>query len=246
MTQAFIFGLVAGLALLLGAVVGLKVKPSQAVTAVIMAFGSGVLIAALTFELIDEAFRAGGIVPVSVGFLAGASSFVIADWLLEKKGGHSRKRLKGERSSFDGDAQGLAIAFGALLDGIPESVMIGVGLLAGTGAGLLMFAAVFLSNVPEGISGVAGLSKTDKSKTFIMGIWVGIAVACACASLAGYKYLANASGATLAVVSSLAAGSILAMISDTMIPEAFEDGGVFVAMSTVVGFLAAFIIAKLA
>lgn len=246
MTQAFIYGLVAGLALLLGALYGLKFQPSKKTAAMIMAFGSGVLMAALTFELLEEAYKTGGLIPISIGFIAGASVFVTADWFLGRRGAHHRKRLKGERSSFSNEPQSLAIAFGALLDGVPESIMIGAGLLTGKSTGILMFAAVFLSNLPEGISGVFGISKTNKSKRFIILLWASIAFACGIASLLGFKYLAGVSGMTTALVSAIAAGSILAMITDTMIPEAFEEGGVFVALSTVIGFLIAFVIAKLA
>lgn len=244
--QAFLFGLIAGLALLLGAIIGIVFKPSQKISAMVMAFGSGVLISALTFDLIEEAYKMGGILPISFGLIFGALSFVIADWLIGKKGGHHRKHLKAKRSSFSGEANSLAITFGALLDGIPESVMIGTSLLGGTGAGILMFAAVFLSNIPEGISGVAGISKAKKPKFFIMSLWVFIAIACGISSFLGYKYLAGAPGGILAITQAIAAGSILAMITDTMIPEAYEEGGVFVALSTVFGFLSAFIISKIA
>ena len=246
MIIAFIFGLVAGLALLLGAIIGLVFKPAQKISAMIMAFGSGVLISALTFDLIEEAYKVGRILPISFGFIFGALLFVVADWIIGKRGGHYRKHLKGKRSSYSGEANSLAITFGALLDGIPESVMIGTGLLTGGSTGILMFAAVFLSNIPEGMSGVYGISKARKPKFFIMSLWAFIALACGIASFLGYKYLANAPGGILAITQAIAAGSILAMITDTMIPEAYEEGGVFVALSTVLGFLLAFIISKIA
>lgn len=245
MLKAFSFGLIAGSALLIGALFGLIFKPSKRITAMVMAFGSGVLISALTFDLIEEAYRIGGIISISIGFIAGAVSFVVIDWLIGKRGGHHRKHLKGKRSSYSGEANSLAITFGALLDGIPESVMIGVGILTGAGTGILMFAAVFLSNIPEGISGIYGITRAKKSKIFIITLWIFIALACGIASFLGYKYLAGASGEILALVSAVAAGSILAMITDTMIPEAYEEGGVFVALSTVFGFLLAFIISKI-
>lgn len=246
MLRAFIFGLIAGLALLMGAIFALIFKPPKKISATIMAFGSGVLISALTFDLIEDAYNIGGIISISIGFIIGALLFVIGDWLIGKRGGHYRKHLKGQRSQYSGEANSLAIALGALLDGIPESVMIGVGLLTGRSAGILMFAAVFISNVPEGISGMAGICSAKKSKKFIMSLWILIALACGLASFFGYKFLANTSGGVLAIVSAIAAGSILAMITDTMIPEAYEEGGAFVALSTVFGFLLAFIISRIA
>lgn len=244
--KAFLFGLIAGSALLLGALIGLIFKPGKKISATIMAFGSGVLISALTFDLIEDAYRIGGIFIISLGFLAGAVLFVLADYLIGKRGGHYRKHLKGKRSSYSGEANSLAITAGALLDAIPESVMIGVGLLAGSNTGMLMFAAVFLSNIPEGISGMHGISGAKKSQRFAMFLWVFIAILCGIASYVGFEYLAGAPGGIIALTQAIAAGSILAMISDTMIPEAYEEGGVFVALSTVLGFLSAFIISRLA
>jgi len=246
MIKAFALGFVAGLALLMGAILGLIFKPSKKITAMIMAFGSGVLISALTFDLIEEAYNIGGMLSISIGFIAGALLFVVADWVIGKRGGHYRKHLKGKRSEYSGEANSLAITFGALLDGVPESVMIGTGLLTGGNTGILMFAAVFLSNIPEGISGMHGIARGKKSRRFAITLWVIIGVACGLSSLLGYKYFAGAPGSILAIVQAVAAGSILAMITDTMIPEAYEEGGVFVALSTVVGFLLAFIISKLA
>lgn len=242
--MSFVYGFIAGLALLVGALIGIIFKPSKMVSAAIMAFGSGVLISALTFDLIEEAYRIGGVFSISIGFLTGAVFFVMADWLIGKRGGHHRKKLKGERSGSK-EGNSLAITFGALLDGIPESVMIGAGLLTGFSAGITMFAAVFLSNIPEGISGVQGVTGAKKSRELALAVWALIALACGLASFMGYKYLAGAPSYVLALTQSIAAGSILAMITDTMIPEAFEEGGVFVALATVLGFLLAFIISRL-
>jgi len=245
MILAFMFGLIAGLALFIGALVGIYLKPSKKTSAKIMAFGSGVLISAITFDLIEDAYQNGGILPISAGIILGTLAFVLGDWLIGKRGGHHRKHLKSERSDFKGEANSLAITFGALLDGIPESVIIGTSLLAGKGAGILMFVAVFLSNIPEGISGVYGITKAKKNKIFILALWLFIAIICGFSSYFGYRYLAGASDMLMALGSSVAAGSILAMITDTMIPEAYEEGGVFVALSTVFGFLVSFIVSKL-
>lgn len=245
MTIAFLFGLIAGLALLLGTVFGIYLKPSKKVVAMIMAFGSGVLISAVTFDLIEEAYNKAGIFLITIGFFFGALAFVIGDYLIGKRGGHHRKHLKAKRSSFQGEPQSLAIALGALLDGIPESMMIGVGLLQGN-TGILMFSAVFLSNFPEGISGAYGISRAKRTRRFIMILWLIIALFCALSSFIGFAYVSNLPIEAQAVIQSIAAGSIIAMITDTMIPEAYEEGGVFVAISTVIGFMLSFIISKLA
>jgi len=245
MIKSFLFGFIAGIALLLGAVIGIVFKPSKRIAAMIMGFGSGVLISALTFDLIEDAYHVGGIIPISIGIIIGSISFVLIDWIIGKRGAHFRKHIKGKRSVYRGKTSSLAITFGALLDGIPESIMIGAGILAGKGKGILLFAAVFLSNIPEGISGVYGITKGKKSRRFIMSLWILIALACGVASFLGYTLLSDASGKLLSLVSAIAAGSILAMITDTMIPEAYEEGGVFVALSTVLGFLCAFEISNI-
>lgn len=245
MLKAFLFGFIAGLALLLGAIFGFIFSPSKKTSAMIMAFGSGVLISALTFDLIEDAYENSGIIPISIGFILGAIIFVITDWIIGNYGGHYRKNLKGKRSQYSGEANSIAIAFGALLDGIPESIIIGTSLLTGENTGILMFSAVFLSNIPEGISGVVGISNAQKSKKFILSLWCFIALACGISSYLGYKYLSGANGSYIALTQSIAAGSILAMITDTMIPEAYEEGGVFVALSTVLGFILSFIISTL-
>ncbi|MBU1671781.1 MAG: hypothetical protein KKF41_02515 [Actinobacteria bacterium] len=143
----------------------------------------------------------------------------------------------------------MAIFVGALLDGIPESAAIGLGLATGEGFGLLMLIAVFISNFPEGISGAAGMLASGRSKRFVFWMWGGVTAICALSSLWGYVSLAHAAPDTIAFMLALAAGAILAMISATMIPEAFDDEGrlipVAVPMATVLGFLAAFIVSRL-
>ena len=245
MILAFTFGLIAGLALLMGTLFGIYLKPSKKITAMIMAFGSGVLISAVTFDLIEDAYSKAGIWFITLGFFSGAIAFVISDYLIGKRGGHHRKHLKAKRSSFTGKPQSLAIALGALLDGIPESMMIGVGLMQGN-TGILMFSAVFISNFPEGISGAFGISRAKKSRRFIILLWLLIAFACAISSFIGFAHVSRLPIEAQALIQSIAAGSIIAMITDTMIPEAYEEGGVFVTLSTVVGFMLSFIISKLA
>lgn len=135
---------------------------------------------------------------------------------------------------------GSAIAIGALLDGIPESMVLGLSVLVGGGVSLPMFVAVFISNVPEGLSSTAGWKRAGRGPGYVFGIWGGISVASGLAALAGYLLLDGAAPATLAFVNALAAGAILAMITDTMIPEAFEDAALYSGLIAAAGFLAAF------
>ena len=249
MFQAALFGFIGGLALLIGALIGLFFKLSKKAIAVIMAFGAGVLICALSFGLMEDAYQRGGFDSVTLGFLVGAILFVVGDYLVDRKGGHFRKTVHSRRHLAKrpehNKTSNMAIFIGALLDGIPESAAIGVGLLANKGIGFLMLIAVFLSNMPEGISGSVSMFSAKKSKKEIIGLWIGVVVICTLSSFLGYRLLGNVMPDVIAFVLALAAGAILAMITDTMIPEAFDEEGRFVAFATVIGFLLAFIISRL-
>ncbi|MHA6719963.1 ZIP family metal transporter [Sphingomonas sp. RS6] len=134
---------------------------------------------------------------------------------------------------------------GALLDGVPESVVIGVSLLHGPGVSLVTVAAVFLSNVPEGLSSVAGMKKAGRSAPYIFRVWGAIAIASAIAAALGYIALADAGPDVVAATTAVAAGAILAMLVDTMIPEATETTHEFSGLIAVTGFLIAFVLSKL-
>jgi zinc transporter, ZIP family len=238
MLEAALWGGVGGFALLLGAVAGLALPASQRTIGLIMAFGAGVLISALAFELTQEAFERGGVDAVALGLAGGAISFFAGDWVIDRRGGQHRKRSGGEQAG--GSAS--AIVLGALMDGIPESVAIGVSLLAGGSVGLAVVAAVFLSNVPESLSAATGLRKAGHSTRYIIGLWAGVFLVSAAASALGYALLGGASDNLIAAIQAFAAGAILTMLADTMMPEAFEHGGSVVGLITVLGFSTAFLL----
>ena len=241
--QAGLWGLLSGSALVLGALLAWFVAiPARAIAAV-MAFGSGVLISALSFELMDEAYRTGGFDSTSIGFLGGAAVYTVANMYLNRRGAKHRKR-SGDQQSSD-ESSGTAIAVGALLDGIPESIVIGVSLLGGQGVSLVAVIAIFLSNVPEGLSSAAGMKKAGRSGGYVFGLWAGIAAVSGLASLLGYTLFSGVSPEIVAATEAVAAGAILAMISDTMLPEAFETVHEYAGLITVAGFLAAFVLSKL-
>jgi ZIP family zinc transporter len=241
--------LFSGSALVLGAAIAYFVSLPPRVIAGVMAFGSGVLISALSFDLMDEAYRTGGILSTSAGFIGGASLYTVANIIVSRRGAQHRKRsghAADARQQTTDEGGGLAIALGALLDGIPESIVIGVSLLSGEGVGLVAVAAVFLSNLPEGLSSAAGMRKAGRSPIYIFGIWGGIAVVSGIAALIGYWAFAGASPLVIAAVTAVAAGAILAMLADTMIPEAFATAHDFAGLITVAGFLAAFTLSRVA
>jgi len=245
--QAGFWGLVGGSALLLGAGIAYVAKLPQRLIAAIMAIGSGVLISAVAFDLMDEAYKRGGFDSTALGFVGGALVYTMANIVVSRAGARHRKRSgSNPQASQSGDSgSGLAIAIGALLDGIPESVVIGVSLLHGTGVSLVTVAAVFLSNVPEGLSSAAGMKQAGRGPGYIFGVWGGIAVISGLAALLGNLTLASASPDVIAATTAVAAGAILAMLVDTMIPEATEETHEFSGLITVAGFLLAFVLSKL-
>jgi ZIP family zinc transporter len=241
--EAALWGLLGGGALVLGALVAWFARVPQPVIATVMAFGSGVLISAVAFDLMLEAADTGGLLPTAIGFLGGALAYVGANAVLARHGARHRKHPGMRQPSEDEQAgSGVAIAVGALLDGIPESVVLGVSLLSGGGVSLSVLAAVFISNVPEGMSSAAGMKSKGRSAAYVFGVWGSIAAVSAIAALVGALALDGAPPEAIAVITAVAAGAILTMIADTMIPEAFEETRTWTGVITTVGFLVAFAI----
>jgi ZIP family zinc transporter len=243
--QAGLWGVLAGGALVLGALVAWFVEVPRTVVASVMAFGAGVLISALAFDLVDEAETSGGLGPTVIGFMTGAVLYVAANVVLAGHGARHRKRSGSEQASeAEHEGSGTAIALGALLDGIPESVVLGLSLLGGQGVGIPVLAAIFISNLPEGLSSSAGMKRNGRSAVYIFGVWGGIALASGLAGLLGCLLLQGASATIVAFITAVAAGAILAMISDTMIPEAFERTHLYAGLLATTGFLVAFTISR--
>lgn len=244
--QAGLWGALAGAALLVGAAVAWFVRvPPRLVTGV-MAFGSGVLISTVAFELVEEAYDAGGFAATAAGFAVGAVVYSAANAALSAQGAHHRKRSGGQQATeSDEQGSGAAIAVGALLDGVPESAVIGVSLLGGGGVGLATVAAIFISNLPEGLSSAVGMKRAGRSAAYVFGVWGAIALASGVAALAGYLGGEALGGTGIAALTALAAGAILAMLTDTMIPEAVEGSRNEAGLLAGAGFLTAFALGQL-
>jgi zinc transporter, ZIP family len=244
--EAGLWGLLGGAALVIGALIAWFVRVPAVVVAGVMAFGSGVLISAVAFDLMEEAARTGGLGPTALGFLGGAVVYLAANAALARRGAQHRKRSGDQQPSEDEQAgSGAAIAVGALLDGVPESVVLGVGLLGGGAVSAPVLAAVFISNIPEGLSSAAGMKRSGRTAAYVFGVWTTIAVLSGLSALIGYVALGGAPPELIALITAVAAGAILTMIADTMIPEAFERAHVWTGLITTVGFLVAFAIEQI-
>src|SRR4051794_28629612 len=204
-----------------------------------MAFGGGVLISAIAFDLVQEAVDTQSAQwPVLVGICAGCATFFSGDWLIDRVGGANRKDPGGDQAS----GSALAIVLGTVLDGIPESIVIGLTVFQGGAVGAAYLAAVFISNLPEAISSTAGLTASGWARRRILWMWIAITAISGIASLAGYGLFQHSSPDTVAFVLAFAAGAILTMLADTMMPEAYEHGGKLVGVVTTLGFVIAFVI----
>jgi ZIP family zinc transporter len=231
MAAAFGWGALSASALLIGALIAYQLTPGRRVIAVVMALGSGLLIGSVSFELIDEALKTRTVASVALLVLVGAAVFTVGDWLLTRHGGGERKDATGAQA----DGSPLAIVLGSVLDGIPESFVLGLTVLQG-GVSVSLLAGVVLSNLPEGMSSTSGLKAAGWPRGRVVLMWSAVVVVSALSAAAGYVLLDPASGRTGALVQAFAAGALLAMLTDTLLPEAYEVEGVFTGPLVVAGF----------
>jgi zinc transporter, ZIP family len=240
--EALWWGAFGSSSLLIGAVFALRVTVNRLVLGLVMGFGAGVLLSAVAFELVEEAFdTSAGEGGVALGLLAGSLVFFVGDGLIDRMGGAGRKRSTGEQAG----GSALAIVLGIVLDGVPESLVLGLTVLQEGTVSVALLVAVFLSNLPEAIAATTGLAVAGWARSRIIGLWVLVALVSGLASLVGYVALDTASPRTIAFVLSFAAGAILTMLADTMMPEAYRDAGKLVGVVTTFGFALAFAISAL-
>lgn len=247
-------GLGAASFLVLGAAIGWFVRVPTGVVAGVMAFGAGALISTLAFELVAEAHAVGGLAATLTGFVGGAVIYVLADLALARQGARARKQsiaLQSEPGVHAAPAAaasasvGLAVAIGALLDGVPESLVLGLSIAQGGAVSIPLLFAVAVSNIPEGLASAAGMKHEGRSARYVFGVWGGIAVISGVAAMLGFIVLVNAPSEAIAIVTTIAAGGILAMIANTMIPEAFAADRSFTGLWSALGFALAFALYQL-
>jgi zinc transporter, ZIP family len=238
MAGSFAWGLLAGSSLLLGGIVALRWRIGPRALGLVMAFGSGVLISAVAFDLVQEGFeKSHGSGGIAAGLFAGCGVFFAGDALIDHFGGGERKKSGGQA-----EGSALAIVLGIVLDGVPESMVIGLTFFEGGAIGAAFLAAVFISNLPEAIAATTGLTAGGWSRARILGLWAGVVTVSGLASLAGYALFQDTSPRTIAFVLAFAGGAILTMLADTMMPEAYEHGGKLAGLFVTLGFAVAFTI----
>jgi len=233
MLNSFFWGLLATSSLIVGGLIAIRFSSSKRTLGIIMAFGAGTLISAISYELIFEAVTlAKGSGFPAFGFFMGAFTFYFSDKLIDKLGAGNHMDIEASQSSRLVIPMVLAI----ILDGIPESIVIGLGIFEGGTASLAMLVAVFISNLPEAIAGTTGMKASGWGRRKIIFFWIFIALVCAGSTVAGYSLFSNASERWLAFIQAFAGGAILMMLSNSMMPEAYEHGGKLAGVFTVLGF----------
>jgi zinc transporter, ZIP family len=236
MGAALGWGALAAASLVVGAVLGLARRWSDRLVGLVLAFGAGALISAVSFELAEEGIRIGGGRAVMIGLAAGALTYFALDWVLDRGGGHRR----GSAHSATDDADpGIGLALGAFLDGIPEQLVLGIGLATGDGVSLSLLIAIFVSNLPEAIGSATAMRDQGRAPRFICSLWIAVATVCTAASVAGYALADHASDGVKAAINGFAAGALLVMLIDSMIPEAAGKAGRTAGLVTTLGFAVA-------
>jgi ZIP family zinc transporter len=229
MLAALGWGAVAASSLVIGALLGLARDWSRVLIGLVLAFGAGALISAVSFELFEQGAAEGSLRSVALGLAAGALVYFVLARALDRAGRTSRAEAGRE------DA-GAALALGAFLDGIPEQAVLGIGLGSGQGVSVGLLVAIFVSNLPEAIGSASEMRAEGRSPRFIRFLWLAVAAVCCLATLVGYG-IADATGGELkAVINGFAAGALLVMLVDSMIPEASAKGGRPAGLATVLGF----------
>lgn len=245
MAAAAGWGLLGASSLLIGAVLGLTLRIPSRLVGLILGFGAGTLISAVAFELTDEAFQLGGADAVAIGLAIGALTYFAGDAAIESRGGERRmspsRRREGQTSQADAAS---ALLLGAVLDGIPESAVIGISLLGGGGVSATVLAAVLISNLPESIASSRGMREEGIGTRHVLITWVVVLLISGASAAAGYGLLEGAGGNTVALLEAFAGGAVLMMLVDTMIPES-QQGGRAVGLATVLGFSLAYLLSTL-
>jgi ZIP family zinc transporter len=238
--QAFAWGALASASIYIGEALAGPLEHRPRVIGLVMGFGAGAMLSAVAYELIPPSHlgKVAGI-GLAAAFLAGMVVYVVGDQLADRAGGSSRQQIAGSRpEAGENTVSGTAIFLGSLLDGIPESYILGITLAVGGAVSIAFLAAVFTSNIPQGIAGTVTMRSAGRSGRQIFWLWTGLTVACALSAGLGYAVASNVQ-VTGYYSEAFAAGAVLTMLADSMMPEAFRNGGRWAGVMTVVGYIVA-------
>jgi ZIP family zinc transporter len=235
MLEALGWGALAASSLLVGALLAFARRWPDRQLGIVLAFGAGALISAVSFELAGEGIEVGSLRSTAIGLGAGALAYFALDGIVEAR--TSRKSRKRERAGAS-DA-GPALALGAFLDGVPEQLVLGIGLAAGGGVSVGLLVAIFVSNLPEAIGSASVMLRGGAERRRVLSLWAGVAGVCVLATLVGFAISDAASGELRAAIDGFAAGALLVMLIDSMIPEATRDAGRIAGVVTALGFAVA-------
>jgi len=222
------WGALAASSLVIGALLGLARRWPGRVIGLVLGFGAGALISAVSFELVEEGARVGHRWALALGLAAGALTYLAAD-----------QRIARGAAPSSGSGAGPALALGAFLDGIPEQLVLGIGLGAGEEVSVGLLAAIFVSNLPEAVGSATEMRASGTQPAKVLRLWMLIAVVCALSTPVGYALGDITGGDLRALVNGFAAGALLVMLIDSMIPEAAAKSGRPAGLVTVLGFAVA-------
>lgn len=232
---AGLWGGLAAFSLIAGAVLAIRLALPNRVIGAVMGFGSGALISSLAYELVPESLLGHGELGLALAFALGALTFFVASWAIDKAGGAHRKRIGGSA----GGGSGSAIFLGTLLDGLPESLVLGIGLAMGGSVSIAFLFAVFISNVPEGIAGTRSMLAGGVPASGVLGMWSALVLMSAVAAAVGFQLVHWMPSIDARYFQAFAGGAVLTMLADVMMPEAFEHGGKIVGLLATFGYLTA-------
>ena len=241
MIQAALWGGIASLSLFIGALLGIYLTIPKKIVAFIMAFGTGLIIGSATFDLLGEANGEANLLVVTALFLLGALVFTIFESFISKKGGKERKRSKKNPHGHSG----LAIYIGTIMDAIPESIIIGVSFIGNQSTQWVFIFAIFISNLPESLSSSIGLKLDNYSSRKILFLWGSVVILSSLSALGGYVFLQDASKGFIYAIGAFGAGGLISMVSSTMLPEAFEEGGPIVGFISSLGIILSYLFTNL-
>lgn len=236
MTSALLWGVVAASSLLIGALLGIARSWPPRLVGAVLAFGGGALIASISYELFAEGLETGGPVPLGLGLAIGALTYYGANRLVERAGSGSSSRRGGHAKEKRKAQGGTSLALGAFLDGIPEQAVLGIGIASGTGVSIALIVAIFVSNLPEAIGSASDMREAGSSRRSVLLLWTGVTVICALATVVGYLVADVASTPLRGAVDGFAAGALLVMLVDSLVPEAREKAGESAGLVTALGF----------